>query len=120
MGKILIVADQGDSCIATSRGLELADKLGHAVEVAAFVYVPLDELLSDKAAQVGMRQQILDRRRMEVQTRIDRFATPEQKVALKVVWLKDIYPWVIKRANSTAFDAVIKTRHESSTFSYTS
>lgn len=120
MGKILIVADQGDTCIATSRGLELAAKLGHSVEVVAFTYAPLDRLDAGKARKVEMRQQLLDRRRTQIQDRIDRFAQPHQKVGLKVVWLKDIHSWIVKRASTVAFAAVIKTSHASGNFAYTS
>jgi universal stress protein E len=98
MGKILVVADQGESCVATSRGLELAARLGHSVEVAAFTYAPLKRIAEGKAEQDAIKQQLLDKRRQELDARIQRFVTPGQKVALKVVWLKDIHPWINKRA----------------------
>lgn len=120
MGKILIVADQGESCIATSRGLELAAKLGHSAEIVAFAYAPLDRLSGSKADAAALKQALLDKRRSEMQDRIDRFAAADQKVALKVVWLKSIYPWIIKRASNVAFDAVIKTSHGSGSMTYTS
>ncbi|MFT6890860.1 MAG: universal stress protein E, partial [Halioglobus sp.] len=41
MGKMLVIADMKDSCIATPRGLQLAHKLGHAVEVVAFIHTSL-------------------------------------------------------------------------------
>ncbi len=120
MGKILIVADQEDGCVATSRGLELAQRLGHDVEVVAFAYAPLDRLARDKVQKAEMRQKLLDRRTAQVQERIDRFAAEGQKVALKVVWLKTIYPWIIKRTNATNFDLVVKTGASTGGMTHTS
>lgn len=120
MGKILIVADQGDSCVATPRGLELAAKLGHDVEVVAFVHAPLDRIEGGKAAQAALKQTLLDKRREDVLARIERHSSAGQKVALKVVWLKTIHPWIIKRATSASFSAVVKTAHSSGSLSYTS
>ncbi len=120
MGKILIVADRGKSCAATSRGLELAAKLGHQAEVVAFAYAPLNRVTGGESARVEARQRILDARREEVQERIDKFASGEQRVALKVVWMKDIHPWINKRAASVDFAAVVKTSHATGSLTYTS
>jgi universal stress protein E len=120
MGKLLIVADQGEGCVATSRGLELAAKLGHSAEVVAFTYAPLSRVVRNKNQQDTVKQQLLDRRREEAEKRIADFAAEGQKVALKVVWLKDIHPWIIKRAAAGKFDAVIKTSHASGSLTYTS
>ncbi|MEE4278988.1 MAG: universal stress protein [Halieaceae bacterium] len=120
MAKILIVADRGDSCVATSRGLELAAKLGHSAEVVAFAYAPLDRVPGGESGRLDARQKILDARRDEAQARIDKFATEGQRVALKVVWMKDIHPWIIKRAQSVKLAAVVKTGHDSGGLTYTS
>jgi universal stress protein E len=120
MGKLLVVADQSESCTATSRGLELARKLGHSTEVVAFAYAPLKRIAQDARQQDTIKQQILERRRETAEKRIAEFARDEQQVALKVVWLENIHPWITKRAASGKFDAVIKTRHASSTITYTS
>lgn len=120
MGKILIVADQGDTCVATSRGLELAAKLGHSAEVVAFAHANLGEIAGGKPGQTAMRQKILDLRRTQIQARIDAFAQPDQTVAVKVVWLKDIHPWILKRTASVNFAMVVKTSHDSGSFVYTS
>jgi universal stress protein E len=120
MGKILIIADRGSSCIATSRGLELAAKLGHSAEVVAFAHAPLDQVPGGEPARLDARQKILDARREEAQARIDRFASDGQRVALKVVWMKDIHPWIVKRASSVAFAAVVKTAHDTGSVTYTS
>jgi universal stress protein E len=120
MGKILIIADKGDSCVATSRGLELAAKLGMDAEVAAFIYAPLDSAGKARNDQATLKQKLLDARRAQVQDRIDRCVEPEQKVALKVVWLKDIHTWITRRATSVNFTLVIKTSHDSAGFAYTS
>lgn len=120
MGKILIVADRGKNCIATSRGLELAARLGHRAEVVAFAFAPLDRVPGGEAGRRDARQRIIEGRREEVQERIDRFSADDQRVALKVVWMKEIHPWIIKRATSVKFDAVIKTGHDSGGMTYTS
>jgi universal stress protein E len=120
MGKLLVVADQGDGCVATSRGLELAHKLGHSTEIVAFTYAPLTRIAPSKTQQDTIKQQLLDRRREEAEARIASLAKEGQKVSLKVVWLKDIHPWVIKRAAAGKFDAVIKTSHASGSMTYTS
>ena len=120
MGKILVVADQGESCVATSRGLELAQQLQHSVEIVGFVYAPLKRIAADKSDQAQIKEQLLQRRREQLEARIARFARDDQKVALKIVWLKDIHPWVTKRAAATQFDLVIKTSHNSGSFGYTS
>jgi universal stress protein E len=120
MAKILIVADQGDSCVATSRGLELAAKLGYSAEVVAFVYAPLDAVATNKTEKDSYRQKLLDKRRQEMEARIAKFAVADQQVALKVVWMKDIHPWIIKRTSSVDFAAVVKTSHHSGSLSYTS
>lgn len=119
MGKILIVADKGKSCVATSRGLELAAKLGYDVEVVAFVYAPLNQIEGGKTAQTAARQQLLDRRREQLTERIDAFATKAQKVALKIVWMKTVHPWIVKRS-SAGFAAVVKTTHSTGSLGYTS
>jgi universal stress protein E len=120
MGKLLVVADQSESCTATSRGLELARKLGHSTEVVAFAYAPLKRIAPNKTQQDTIKQQILDRRRETAEKRIAEFSRDDQQVSLKVVWLENIHPWISKRAASGKFDAVIKTRHASSTMTYTS
>ncbi|WOJ93958.1 universal stress protein [Congregibacter variabilis] len=119
MGKILIVADKGKSCVATSRGLELAAKLGYDAEVVAFVYAPLNQIEGGKDAQAAVRQQLLDKRREQLAERIDAFATGGQKVALKVVWMKIVHPWIVKRSSSQ-FAAVVKTSHSTGSLGYTS
>lgn len=120
MGKILIVADREKSAIATSRGLELADKLGHSAEVVAFAYSPLTGVPGGESGRAEARQAILDARRKEVEERIKNCATAGQKVALKVVWMKDIHSWITKRATSVQFAAVVKTSHATGTFTHTS
>lgn len=120
MAKLLIVADKGKSCVATSRGLQLAAKLGYDAEVVAFVYAPLNRIDGGRAAQASTKHQILDNRREQIQERIASFATKDQKVALKVVWLKTVYPWIVKRASTGKFAAVVKTTHSSGNLGYTS
>ena len=120
MGKILIIADKGDSCVATSRGLELARKLGHSAEVVAFIHEDVDRLTPNKTEQNNFKERLLERRREQVEERIAKFSEDGQRVALKVVWMRDIHLWVNKRASSTKFDAVVKTSHGSGGVIYTS
>jgi universal stress protein E len=119
MGKILIVADLQDKCSATPRGLELAHRLGHSAEVVAFVHAPLKRLKVANAEQSDIKQQLLQERERSIKARIDKYAKPGQKVGLKVVWQKDIHPWIIKRAAKGYF-AVVKTAHNTGTLTYTS
>ena len=108
MGKMLVIADMKDSCVATPRGLQLAHKLGCAVEVVAFTYVPLKRLQLGAAQEKKMKAQLLKAREQTVQSRIDKFKQPGQKISLKVVWEKDIENWVVKRSAKSC-DMVVKT-----------
>ncbi|MDP5053380.1 MAG: universal stress protein [Congregibacter sp.] len=120
MGKILIVADREQSCVATSRGLELAEKLGLSAEVVAFVYAPLNRIDGGKGAQDALKQRLLDERREQMLKRIASASSDPTKVALKVVWLKTVHPWIVKRASSTKFEAVVKTSNTTGNLGYTS
>lgn len=114
MGKMLVIADMKASCIATPRGLQLAHKLGHAVEVVAFIYAPLSRMDKTSAERKSIKNQLLAKREKEVQARIDKYRQTDQVINLKVVWEKDIHHWVIKRS-SQSFDMVVKTgSHEDS------
>ncbi|MEM1143539.1 MAG: universal stress protein [Pseudomonadota bacterium] len=120
MGKILVVADEGDSCVATSRGVQLAEALGHSIEVVAFTFAPLSRIASDKDKQAAFKTALLEQRQEQVQARIDRFRKPDQKVSLRVVWKEHIHEWVVKRAQKAHFDLVIKTGRQSGSITYTS
>jgi universal stress protein E len=120
MGKLLVIADQGEGSTAIKRGLQLGRQLGHGVEVVAFTYASLKRVATESKDQALIRQQLLDRRRAHVEACIDEHSGDGQKVALKVVWLKDIHNWITKRATAVEFDAVIKTSHLTGSFSYTS
>ena len=78
MGKILIIADIEGDGIATPRGLELAQRLGHTVEVYAFVYAPLGRLKLGATEKAVVRKKLLAEREALVQSRIDRFASDGQ------------------------------------------
>jgi universal stress protein E len=118
MGKMLIIADIKDSCIATKRGLQLAEKLGHSVEVVAFTYAPLGRMKLGVEEKATTRKRLLEVREQSVQARIDKFQQPGQKVKLKVVWEKDICDWIIKRC-AKPVDMVVKTGRRSESFTYT-
>ncbi|MFT4826597.1 MAG: universal stress protein E [Cryomorphaceae bacterium] len=114
MGKMLVIADMKDSCIATPRGLQLAHKLGHAVEVVAFIHTSLSGINKSRAEQKSIKKRLMLKREKEVRARIDKYRAPRQEVSLKVVWEKDIQHWVIKRSGQS-FDMVVKTgSHEDS------
>ncbi|MFK8048983.1 MAG: universal stress protein [Halioglobus sp.] len=119
MGKMLVIADLKDSCIATPRGLQLAQKLGHAVEVVAFTYAPLSRMNKSNAEQKAIKSQLLEKRRRDVQARIDKYRAADQAVSLKVVWEKDIHHWVIKRSTQS-IDMVVKTGSHKDSIIHTS
>ena len=114
MGKVLVVADLQEKCSATPRGLQLAAKLGLAVEVVAFAHAPLKRLGADRAQQAEIKRRLMAEREVTVQARIDKYTSADQKVSLKVVWSKDIHPWIIARA-AKGFAAVIKTGNQART-----
>ncbi|MEH6591910.1 MAG: universal stress protein [Halioglobus sp.] len=105
--------------MATPRGLEVAHKLGHSVEVLAFTYVPLGGLNLSSAEQKSMKKQLMAVRQSAVQARIDKFKRPGQKVNLRTVWAKNIDEWIIRRSAKTC-EMVIKTGNRSESLSYTS
>lgn len=119
MGKMLVIADMKDSCVATPRGLQLAHKLDHAVEVVAFIHAPLSRMNKTSAEQKTIKSQLLAKRQEVVQARIDKHSAPGQKVSLKVVWEKDIHHWVIKRS-AQSFDMVVKTGSHKDSIIFTS
>ncbi|TDG13942.1 universal stress protein [Seongchinamella unica] len=120
MGKILVIADQKDSAIATGRGLELAARLGYSVDVYAFVYAPLGRLKQTAAERNALKQRLLEDREAEVQARIDKLSREGQKVKLKVVWQKDVAPWVVGHCGKTAYEMVVKTGRRSESIANTS
>jgi universal stress protein E len=119
MGKILVIADAAQSCVATPRGLELAHKLGHTVEVVAFTHAPLRRMNLNQAEQKSMKTRLLAEREKSVQARIEKYRQPVQKVKVSVVWEKDILDWVIRRC-AKPVDIVIKTGRRTESITYTS
>jgi len=119
MSKLLVIADLQGDCFATPRGLQLARQLGLATEVVAFVYAPLIRLNLDKAGQDRVKNRLISEREAAVQSQVDKYARDGQKVVLKVVWQKDIHPWIIRRA-SKGIAAVVKTGSRSESLAYTS
>ena len=119
MGKILVIADLKDNCSATPRGLQLAQKLGHAVEVVAFTHAPLGRMKLPASERAALKKELLSFREQSVQARIDKFKTPEQKVSLRVVWEKDIHNWVLKRC-ARPYEMVVKTGRRTESITYTS
>jgi len=109
MGKLLIIADSKNSCCATPRGLELARRLGHTVEVVAFAWTSLKGLDLSPSERAELKQRLLNERERELEKRIEKFSHKGQKVSLKVIWNKDIVAWVLKRTESGRYAAVVKT-----------
>ena len=120
MGKLMIIADEGDKqYFATPRGLELAGKLGHSVEVVAFVHAPLARLKITVTEQTKIKRKLLAEREATVQARIDKYVQPGQKVSLKTVWETDISHWVTERCRKSDYEAVVKTGHRTESLVYT-
>ena len=120
MGRILVIADRKAPCVASSRGMALAQSLGYSVDVVAFAYASLRRLGIPREQQAGVKRSMLDRREKELREQIDATAPEGTRVGLRVVWMKDIAPWIIGRTESRRYDLVIKTAHHSATASYTS
>ncbi len=120
MSKLLIVSDQGKACVATTRGLQLARKLGLEAEVVAFTYAPLRKMgMTSKEDQARARSRLLENREVEVQARIDKAAKKGQRVKFQVVWKKEIDEWLLTRLKK-GYAAVVKTGHRSGSAVYTS
>jgi universal stress protein E len=113
MDKILIIADINEKCFATPRGLELAARLGLGVDVVAFTHAPLGRLKVSEAEESVLRERLLEEREKIVRARIDRHSAPAQKVNLRVVWEKHIFPWVNDRCAEESYMAVVKTGNRS-------
>lgn len=120
MAKLLIIADMGHQCAATPRGLELAARLGLAVDVVAFTYAPLGGLNVTAAEKTTLRKRLLDEREKTVQARIDKYRREGQKVSLTTVWEKDLHRWVNKHCAGDGYVAVVKTGHRSESLVHTS
>lgn len=119
MGKILIIADIESKCFATPRGLELAARLGHSVDVVAFTYAPLKQLKVKASEQGEIKQRLMSERKETVQARIDKWSKPGQKASLKVVWEKNIHSWVNKQCAGDKYLAVIKTGNRTESLVHT-
>jgi universal stress protein E len=120
MGKILIVADLEQECFATPRGLQLAAKLEHDVDVVAFIYVPLKAVGASAAKQESMKKRLLADRETEVRARIDKHLQPGQTANLSVIWEKDIHKWLNKRCAGGRYEMLIKTGNRSESLVHSS
>jgi universal stress protein E len=120
VGKILVIADLEGVGYATPRGLELARRLGYATDVVAFAHAPLKQLKLSRAEEGRIKQKLLDDREAEVQERIDKHARHDQKVALKVVWEKNIDRWVNRQCAGGRYVGVVKTGNRSENLVHTS
>lgn len=120
MARLLIIADIGNQCSATPRGLELAARLGLSADVVAFTHAPLDGLKIKAAEKATLRKRLLDEREQAVQALIDKYCRDGQKVSLKTVWEKDLHRWVNKQCAGGRYVAVVKTGHRSESLVHTS
>lgn len=120
MSRIMVIADRKGPCVATTRGLALGQALGCSVEIVAFTYASLRRLGVPRDEQAAMKRSMLDRREQALREQIDKETPTGVRVGLRVVWIKDIAPWVIHRTESRDYDYVVKTAHHSASMSYTS
>lgn len=109
MAKILIVADLGQNCAATPRGLKLAAKIGLDAEVVAFTYADLKPLKKTSSATEAVRKRLLSARKKVARANIDKYRQPRQKVELSAVWEKNIDDWIIKQCKKGKYVGVIKS-----------
>ncbi|WP_116364319.1 universal stress protein [Parahaliea mediterranea] len=119
MAKILIVADNRKRCAATSRGLELARRLGCKVEVVAFVWTSLKALDVSAAERAECRQRLLNEREQEMETRIAKLRPEGVQVSLKVIWDKDLVAWVNRRVAGGKYRMVVKTGRRTESMTHT-
>ncbi|MFV8817465.1 universal stress protein [Haliea sp. E17] len=120
MGKVLIIADQkGEGC-ALPRGLRMAALLGQEAEVVAFEYAPLAQLKLKGNGKAAVKSGLLERRRKTLEGFIDKNAAEGQKVSLRVLWEKDVAPWVCARCESGKYSYVVKTGRRTETLVHTS
>lgn len=109
MGKVLVVADREGLGSAIPRGLELAARLGLAVDVCAFVHAPLAQLKLDSAGRAAVKRKLQDKRREQLETYIARHSSGGQKVRVQVQWQKDVGLWVCNRCARGDIEFVVKT-----------
>jgi len=112
MSKLLIIADIEDKCLATPRGLQLAEAMDLKPEIVAFVYTDLKRLKLDAKAKAGVKKQIISERRDSLAKRIEKYAGSAQGVKVNVIWSEDVAQWICKRAAGD-YVAIVKTRHQS-------
>lgn len=120
MARIMVIADRKGPCTATTRGLALANALGCSVDIVAFTHASLRRLGIPRKEQAAVKRSMLDRREQVLREQIDRETPAGTRVGLRVVWMKDIAPWVIQRTESRDYDYLVKTAHHSASASYTS
>lgn len=97
MAKILIIAADDVSCCATSRGLELAAKVGHEAVVVGFTYARLQALKVSSAKQTAVQNRLLADRETQVKALIEKYKRSGQKVSHRVVWAEHSDSWVTKQ-----------------------
>ena len=121
MSVVLIVADRaGESQVALARGITLAEKLGHAVQVVAFAYEALGVMgIRTPSEQASARNKILARRKAEVEAEIARHNPHDLPVATTLVWQKDIHHWLIRQCARKSYAVLIRTGHRTDRFFYT-
>ncbi|TXS92854.1 universal stress protein [Parahaliea maris] len=119
MAKILVIADTTNRCAATPRGMELARRLGHSVEVVAFVWSSLKGLDLSASDKAELKQRLLSEREKEAEERVAKYRQEGQKVSIKVIWERDISGWVKRRVANGKYWGVIKTGRRSESVTHT-
>ncbi|GAB3271485.1 universal stress protein [Parahaliea aestuarii] len=119
MTKILIVADNRKRCAATTRGLELARRLGCKVEVVAFVWTSLKALELSAAERAECKQRLLNEREREMEERLAKLRSDGIKVSLKIIWEKDLVSWVKRRVAGGKYRMVVKSGRRTESLTHT-
>jgi len=119
MSNLLIIADIDDKCLATPRGLQLAEAMDLKPEIVAFVFTDLKRLKLDPKAKAAIKKQIIAERRNTLIKRVEKYAGSAHGVKISVIWSEDVAPWICKRA-SDDYAAIVKTRHQSESIGHLS
>jgi universal stress protein E len=121
MSVLLIIADRdGDSQVAISRGLAIANKMGYAAQVAGFTYESLRGMgIPPGQEQAAVRRKLLSRRKTEIEAQIKKLKPSGMRVSTAVIWQKDVHHWIHKQCQRKEYVAVIKTGSRSESFLYT-
>ncbi len=109
MAKLMVIADGGKQVASIPRGIELAYRLGHSVELVAFVSTSLKAIDGTDKERAQLKQRLLNECEQQMEERARRYQREGQKIRIKVVWTKDVVNWILKRVASGDYAGVVKT-----------